>query len=228
MATSPFTECSNALGEGERELLLVEGISAANAAVVARDPRRQAILAVLGKPMNVERASPKEVVENDKLRDIVRAVGAWSGEAFDLDSVRYDRVILLTDGDVDGVHAGALLLLALDHMMPELITAGRLERVRAPLFAIRAEQLDAPAYAYSTPHRDRTTAAMRERKMTNIEIDYLKSIAGLNADELWRVCLDPESRVSSVLTRDDAAAARRTLEHFGKPVDAQGHFFDNR
>ena len=216
MAADAFTPCANDVGEGVQELFVVEGISAANAAVIARDPQTQAILAVQGKPMNVERASDKEILANEKLRSIVRAVGAWCGEAFDLDSVQYDRVLLLTDGDADGIHASALLLLAFDYLMPELISAGRLERVRAPLFAIDTDQLDELVYAYSAPHRERIVAQMRERKLTGIDHDYLKSIAGLNASELWRVCLDPETRVAQTLTREDAEVARQTLASFGK------------
>ena len=218
MAADAFTPCANDVGEGVRELFVVEGISAANAAVVARDPTSQAILAVQGKPMNVERAADKEILANDKLRSIVRAIGAWCGDAFDLDSVQYDRVLLLTDGDADGIHASALLLLAFDYLMPELISAGRLERVRAPLFAIDTDQLDELVYAYSAPHRERIVAQMRKRKITGIDHDYLKSIAGLNASELWRVCLDPETRVAQTLTREDAEVARQTLASFGKTL----------
>ena len=214
MPAQTFTDCSNAVGEGERELFIVEGISAANAATIARDPRSQAILAVQGKPMNVERASGKQILANEKMRDIVRAVGAWCGDAFDLDSVRYNRVLILTDGDADGVHASALLLLAFDYLMPELIEAGRLSRIRAPLFAIDADQLDDIAYAYSTPHRVRLVEQLRAHKMTGIDHDYLKSIAGLNADELWRVCMNPESRVGEVLDRAAAATARETLSQW--------------
>lgn len=218
MATDVFTPCSNAVGEGVRELFIVEGISAANAAAIARNPETQAILAVQGKPMNVERASDKEILKNAKLRSIVRAVGAWSGEAFDLDSVQYDRILILTDGDADGVHAGALLLLALDYLMAELVAAGRLVAVRAPLFAIDADQLDELLYAYSAPHLERLVAKLRERNMTGLDHGYLKSIAGLNADELWRVCLDPESRVEQTLSRKDAASARETLANFGRTL----------
>lgn len=218
VATSDFTECTNPLGEGARELFIVEGVSAANAALVARDPKTQAILAVQGKPMNVEKASDREIVENDKLQSIVRAVGAWSGDAFDLDSVKYDRVLILTDGDPDGVHAGALLLLALDYLMAELLDAGKLHSVRAPLFAIDADQLDEVVYAYSVPHREQLVARMREAGVTGIDHDYLKSIAGLNADELWRVCLSPESRVQQQVSRQDVEVVRETLASFGKSL----------
>ena len=166
--------------------------------------------------MNVERASERAILANEKLRSIVRAIGAWCGDAFDLDSVQYDRVLLLTDGDADGIHASALLLLALDYLMPELIAAGRLEGVRAPLFAIDADQLDEVVYAYSAPHRERLVTKMQEHSMTGIDHDYLKSIAGLNADELARVCLDPDTRVARVLTRTDAATARATLAGFAR------------
>ena len=216
MAEDVFTACTNEVGEGARELFIVEGISAANAATVARNPQTQAILAVQGKPMNVERASDKEILKNAKLRSIVQTIGAWCGDAFDLDSVRFDRVLLLTDGDADGIHASALLLLAFDYLMPDLIASGRLLGVRAPLFAIKADQLDEPLYAYSAPHRERVVDKMRERNMTGIDHDYLKSIAGLNAGELSRVCLDPETRVDQTLTRSDAEVARSTLTSFGK------------
>jgi DNA gyrase/topoisomerase IV subunit B len=216
MAQEVFTQCTNEVGEGERELFIVEGISAANAASIARDPTSQAVLAIQGKPMNVERASDREILKNDKLRSIVRTIGAWSGEAFDLDSVRYDRILLLTDGDPDGIHASALLLLAFDYLMPELINAGRLERVRAPLFAIDGDQLDELVYAYSAPHRDRLVTKMRARSITGIDYDYLKSIAGLNADELWRVCMNPESRIAQKLTLKDAGVTRETLANVGR------------
>ena len=219
MAQEVFTACTNELGEGPRELFIVEGISAANATRVARDPKSQAVLAVQGKPMNVERASEKEVLANDKLRSIVRAIGAWCGDAFDLDSVQYDQVLILTDGDADGVHAGALLLLAIDYLMPELIEAGKLVTVRAPLFAIEADQLDDVTYAYSAPHRERLTAKMYEVGMTGIGHTYLKSIAGLNSSELRRVCLNPESRVGQVRSRNDAEVARQTLASFGTGLD---------
>lgn len=217
MAQEVLTQCTNAVGGGDRELFIVEGISAANAASIARDTRSQAVLAIQGKPMNVERASGREIVNNDKLRSIVRTIGAWSGEAFDLDSVKYDRVLLLTDGDPDGIHASALLLLAFDYLMPELISAGRLHRVRAPLFAIDADQLDELVYAYSAPHREQLVAKMWEHRITGIDYAYLKSIAGLNAEELWRVCMSPESRVAHAVTRKDAHVTRETLANFGKP-----------
>lgn len=210
-----LSDCVNPVGEGSRELFVVEGISAADAVLVARDPASQAVLAVQGKPMNVERASARDIVENEKLSSIVRAVGAWSGEAFDLDSVRYDRVLILTDGDADGVHASALLLLAFDYLMPELLKAGRLERVRAPLFAINAHELSDPIYAHSPPHLKRLVAKMADAGYSGVDHDYLKSVAGLNADELWRVCLDPETRVAQALSRSDAEVARQTLANFG-------------
>ena len=216
MAEDVFTPCTNDVGEGLRELFIVEGISAANAATVARNPQTQAILAVQGKPMNVERASDKEILKNAKLRSIVQTIGAWCGDAFDLDSVRYDRVLILTDGDADGIHASALLLLAFDYLMPELLVAGRLDRIQAPLFAINADQLDEVVYAYSSPHRERVVAKMQAHEMTGIDHDYLKSIAGLNAEELWRVCMAPETRVGQTLNRDDAASARHTLASFGR------------
>ena len=166
--------------------------------------------------MNVERASDKEILKNAKLQSIVQAIGAWCGDAFDLDSVRYDRVLILTDGDADGIHASALLLLAFDYLMPELLNAGRLERIGAPLFAINADQLDEVVYAYSAPHRERLVEKMEQHEMTSIDHDYLKSIAGLNADELWRVCMAPDTRVGQTLNREDAASARTTLASFGK------------
>ena len=95
------------------------------------------------------------------------------------------------------------------------LDAGRLERVRAPLFAIDADQLNELVYAYSAPHRDRLITKMSQAGLTGIDRDYLKSIAGLNADELWRVCLDPDSRVAEKLSRADAAMARETLANFG-------------
>lgn len=219
MASNVFSACTNEVGEGPRELFIVEGISAANAATVARDPRSQAILAVQGKPMNVERASEKEVFANDKLRSIVRVIGAWSGEAFDLDSVPYDRVLILTDGDPDGVHASALLLLALDYLMPELVEADRLERVRAPLFAIDAAGLDQTVYAYSVPHRDRIMAKLTKQQVS-ASFGYLKSIAGLNADELGRICLNPDTRVAEVLDREAAVVARAALARWRRAVDS--------
>lgn len=195
----------------ENELFVVEGASAANAVKVACDKTTQHVLGLQGKPLNVERASKSQIAKNDRIADIVDAVGGGRDEQFHLDSVVPERVLLLTDADADGVHARALYLLVFDAVMPELIEAGRLWSARPPLFSITVPGMAEELYAYSPPHRERVVAELNKRGHHDYSIEYYKSIAGLDADQLWATCLNPKSRQARQLTRQDAEKARTVL-----------------
>ena len=195
------------------ELFIVEGISAANAVKVARDPKTQSVLAMQGKPLNVERASKRDIATNDRIADIVAAVGGGRGSDFNLDSVLPDRVLLLTDADPDGIHARALYLLLFDAVMPDLIEAGRLWSARPPLFSLSVEGLDHELFAYSPQHRDLIIEKLASGGYHHYSVEYYKSIAGLDADQLWSTCLHPETRQARVLTRQDADKTRKVLQN---------------
>jgi DNA gyrase subunit B len=201
-----FTDCHE--GADAPELFIVEGTSAANAVEIARDPTRQAVLAVRGKPINVEAARKSEIDRNERVRDVVSAVHLGAESETEL---RWSGVHLLTDADVDGVHTRALLLLLFDLLLPEVIASRRLFMVRAPMYSVTSTEHPQPVFAGSAEQRDSVELQMRDRKMTGISSSYFKGVASMNADDLWTACLNPQTRVGHELTSEHAAAARRAF-----------------
>ncbi len=196
----------------DHELFVVEGVSAADAVANVCDPKAQFVYAVQGKPMNVVRATDAEVAANARVDEIVRRLDRNRSEEFDPHHVPYARIILLTDADVDGVHAKALLLALIARAMPNVIEAGRLFTVRAPSFSVNCAELDEPVFAYSPEGRDHVIAQLRERNATRVESRHYKGLAGMNADMLWRACVNPETRRLTPLTAEHLAAARQALD----------------
>lgn len=201
-----FTDCH--ADAPDPELFIVEGTSAANAVEIARDPSTQAVLAIRGKPINVEAARKSEIDRNERVRDIVAAVHQGAASETEL---RWRGVHLLTDADVDGVHTRALLLLLFEMLLPEVLDSGRLHMVRAPMFAVTSSQHPEPVFAGSAEQRDSVQRQMRDRSMTGIDASHFKGVASMNADDLWVACLDPRTRSGQTLTREHAAAARRAF-----------------
>lgn len=201
-----FTDCH--ADAAEPELFIVEGTSAANAVEIARDPSFQAVLAVRGKPINVEAARRSEIDRNERVADIVNAVHLGAQSETEL---RWTGVHLLTDADVDGVHTRALLLLLFELLLPDVLASGRLHMVRAPMFSVTSTQHPEPVFAGSAEQRESIESQMRERSMAGIASSHYKGIASLNADDLWTACLNPATRSGQPLTREHAAAARRAF-----------------
>jgi DNA gyrase subunit B/topoisomerase-4 subunit B len=185
---------------------VVEGDSAALAVLQVRDPRLQAVLPMQGKPLNALRASDGKVAANPFLGALTDAIGAGRGAAFDDEALRYERIVLLMDPDADGIHAGALLLLFIHRWMPALLERGHVERVHAPLGAVRAAD-GGLRYARTDPQFQALSAELRASGQTRFETLRYRGLAGLDAGVLAEQCVDRTTRRGHVLTPDDAKAA---------------------
>ncbi|WP_434969586.1 DNA topoisomerase (ATP-hydrolyzing) subunit B [Microbacterium sp. bgisy207] len=191
------------------EIFLVEGDSAGGSAVGGRDPHTQAILALRGKILNVERARLDRALGNKEVQAMISAFGTGIGEDFDITKARYHKIVLMTDADVDGQHITTLLLTLLFRYMRGLIEAGYVYLAQPPLY--RLKWSNSPhEYVYSDRERDALLAegtAAGKRIPKDNAIQRYKGLGEMNAEELWETTMDPQTRTLRQVTIDDAAAA---------------------
>ena len=208
------------------ELYIVEGDSAGGSATQGRDSRFQAILPLWGKMLNVEKARADKVYGNDKLQPVITALGAGIGEDFDPNKLRYHKVIIMADADVDGSHIRTLLLTFFFRFMRPLIEQGYVYAAVPPLFKLTRGKTT--RLAFSEGERDAISAEMRgDNPNAKIEINRFKGLGEMNPHELWETTMDPERRTLKRIELDDAVLADATFSVLmGEKVEPRKEFIE--
>ena len=212
------------------EIYVVEGDSAGGSAKGGRDPMFQAILPIRGKILNVEKARIDRVLKNNEVQSLITALGTGIHDDFDVAKLRYHKIILMADADVDGQHITTLLLTLLFRFMKPLIEAGHVYLAQPPLYKIKWDGRGvAPGYAYSDRERDAMIEAGisegRKDPRPRDGIQRYKGLGEMNATELWDTTMDPDRRVLKLVTLDDAAQADELFSVLmGEDVEARRAF----
>jgi DNA gyrase subunit B len=209
------------------ELYLVEGDSAGGSAKQGRDRKFQAILPLKGKILNTERARLDKMIEHEEVKSLIIALGMGIGESIKFDKLRYHRVIIMTDADVDGEHIETLILTFFYRHLPDIIKQGFLYIAQPPLFKV-ASGKDI-IYAYTEDEREKAITQLKEKNLrTNITIQRYKGLGEMNPEQLWETTMNPKNRVLKQVTIDDAEASDAVFTMLmGDDVPPRKHFIQS-
>ena len=220
-------DCSSTNPE-ECELFIVEGDSAGGSARSGRDPATQAILPIRGKILNVEKARLDRVLANNEVQAMISALGTGVQDEFDLNKLRYHKLVLMADADVDGQHIRTLLLTLLFRFMRPLIIEGHVYLAQPPLYLLKWSGKENHEYAYSDRERDALVEAGHEAGKKSPKEGFIQRFKGLgemNANELWETTMDPDRRILLQVTLDDAAQADEVFSMLmGEDVESRRKF----
>lgn len=221
-----LTDCSSRHPE-ESELFIVEGDSAGGSAKQGRNRQFQAILPLKGKILNVEKSRLSKIIESKEVKSLIIALGTAIAEEFDLSKLRYHKVILMTDADVDGAHIRSLLLTLFFRFLPEIIYKNHLYIAQPPLY--RVQKGKEIQYAYSDEQKDTIVKKISASKEGGVGIQRYKGLGEMNPDQLWETTMDPERRILKVVTVEDAEKADKMFDILmGDVVEPRRHFIQAR
>ena len=208
------------------ELYIVEGDSAGGSATQGRDSRYQAILPLWGKMLNVEKARADKVYGNDKLAPVITALGAGIGDEFDVNKLRYHKIVIMADADVDGAHIRTLMLTFFFRFMRPLIEQGYVYSAVPPLYKLSRGKTT--RVAFSDEERDRVSAELRgDNPNAKVDISRFKGLGEMNPHELWETTMDPEKRTLKRITLEDAVLADETFTVLmGEKVEPRKEFIE--
>jgi len=207
---------------GQCELYIVEGDSAGGTAKQGRDRRFQAILPIRGKILNVEKARIDKILANEEIRNIFTALGTGVETDFDITKLRYHKLILMTDADVDGSHIRTLLLTLLFRKLQPLVDAGHIYIAQPPLFLVKAGKEE--IYCFDDKEREE---AMTRLGKKNVQVQRYKGLGEMNPEQLWRTTMNPETRTLLKVTNEDAVEAERIFTILmGEQVEPRRQFIE--
>ena len=214
-----LADCSER-DSSKTELYIVEGDSAGGSAKQGRDRHFQAILPLRGKILNTERARLDKILGNNEVRSLISALGTGVGDNFDIEGLRYGRIVIMTDADVDGSHIRTLLLTFFFRYMPKLIDDGHLYIAQPPLYRIAHK--NQVKYAYSDKEKDK---AVKEWGNDKVGVQRYNGLGEMNPEQLWETTMNPVNRTLLLVTVEDAAEADRTFDMLmGDAVDPRKKF----
>ena len=221
-----LSDCSEKHDPEHCEVYIVEGDSAGGSAKKGRDPKHQAILPLWGKMLNVEKVRPEKVIDNDKLQPVIASLGAGFGKDFNINKLRYHKIIIMADADVDGSHIRTLLLTFFFRYMPELIEKGYVYLAMPPLFKVKFGKKE-PVYCYSDAERDAALEALGDQR-DKAEVQRYKGLGEMDGDQLWETTMDPSRRKMRVVTIPDAIAADKIFSVcMGEEVEPRRQFIES-